>query len=44
MISDICQRAINTNSDRTKVQDIHDECQKQMKANPGGEKCGCDCH
>ena len=41
MISDVCQKAINTNPDRTKVEDIHNQCSATL---PSGEKCGCECH
>ena len=37
MISDVCQKAINTNPDRTKVEDIHNQCSATL---PSGEKCG----
>ena len=41
MISDICQTAIDKNPDRTKVEDIHNQCSGILSS---GEKRGCDCH
>ena len=37
MISDICQKATDKNPDRTKVEDMHNQCSGIL---PSGEKCG----
>jgi hypothetical protein len=41
MISEICKQADARDPDRTKVQDMHDQCKEVMS---NGERCDCYCH